>query len=67
MNIKEFNQMLRAIEESTPFEVDFSLQYSEEGRLTLQELFRRIPIASFREFMERVERTKPPAYSAEQG
>jgi len=60
MTINEFRRMLEAIRDEEPFAVSFSLQYSPEGCLTLQEVVKKLP--DLWEFMEKVAKAEPPTY-----
>jgi hypothetical protein len=65
MDIQQFIEMMRAVEEERPFEVGFQLRHSEEGGLTIQQLGSRCGYGALADFLAKVAGAEPPRYLEE--
>jgi len=63
MTIVEAVEMFRALRDDKPFAVNFALQHSTSGGLTIQELIRVCGEARVADFWERLAVSEPPQYN----
>jgi hypothetical protein len=62
MTIVEAVEMFRALRDDKPFAVNFALQHSTSGGLTIQELIRACGEGRLADFFERLAVSEPPQY-----
>jgi hypothetical protein len=65
MKTIEAVEMLRAMRDDKPFAVDFSLQWSSTGGLTIQRLVSTFGLGLVVDFFERLALAEPPEYAAD--
>lgn len=63
MTIVQAAEMFRALRDDKPFAVNFALQHSTSGGLTIQELIRVCGESRLADFFERLAASEPPEYN----